>query len=103
MLEGFEEHFAKFKEEWEAASEVSPNLKWAIFPMGDEEIEFETAKRLMTLFSNLEGFIYFKEGQDPEIVVKALKDMLYEYEKRTKKDEIALAADQNEYKLHLGS
>jgi hypothetical protein len=80
---------------------LSENVKWAIFPTGDEEIEFQAAKRLMSLFNNLEGFIYFKEDQDPQIIVKALEDVLSEYKKRVK-DKLATAAEKEGYELHLG-
>jgi hypothetical protein len=103
VYKGIEENVEIFKDDWEKATAVSPHLKWAIFPVGAEEVEFQAAKRLMELFDNLEGFIYFKEGQDPKMVVRALEDMLAEYKARTKSDKIALAAEQHEYELHLGS
>jgi hypothetical protein len=101
MFKGLDENLEAFKEEWGRASQISERIKWAIFPTGEEEIEFQAAKQLMRLFDNLQGFIYFKEDQDPKVIVKALEDVLAEYKKRTK-DKIATAAEEEGYKLHLG-
>lgn len=101
MLEGLEEHLEVFKEEWSSANEISSNLKWAIFPVGSEEIEFQAAKQLMHLFENLEGFIYFKEGQDPSVIVRALEDMLSQY-KKSAKDKLVTATKKDGYTLTYG-
>jgi hypothetical protein len=102
MFKGLDENLEAFKEEWNNASQISDRIKWAIFPTGDEEVEFQAAKQLMRLFDNLQGFIYFKEEQDPNVVIKALEDVLAEYKTRTTKDKIATAAAKEGYELHLG-
>ena len=97
-----EEHLKIFEEQWAAARELSENLTWAIFPIGNKEIEFQAAKYLMNIFPHLEGFIYFKEDQDPEIVVQALEDVLEQYRGRNK-DRLATAVAENNYQLNFGA
>ena len=98
-----EEAVARFSEEWEKASGLSPNLTWAIFPMGNGEIEFQTAQHLLEMFEHLPGILYVKEDTDPKLIIRWAEEIKKHYEEEMKKEQLALAAEKGGYRLNLGS
>lgn len=98
-----EEAVERFADEWEIASSLTPNLKWAIFPTGNKDIELQAATHLMALFNNVTGFVYLKDPTaDHSKVIASLEELLADYKEKAGV-ELAAAAEENDYKLHIGS
>jgi len=90
-----------FEENWEHATSVSENLKWAIFPVGDVTIETQAAKTLLGMFPNLPGLLYVREDTDPELVIKWANAIIEQYKEKLEV-KLASAAEESGYSLHLG-
>ena len=97
-----EDAVEKFAKSWKEASALSPNLTWAIFPVGDQEIEFKTAQHLLDMFTNLPGILYMKPGTDPADAITWAKAIQKHYEEKLQ-TKLATAADKSDFQLHLGS
>lgn len=97
-----DELFEQFKIEWEAASKVSPNLKWAIFPLGDPQLELQAAHKLLKMFENVSGILFTENDKTPEQIIEWAKSIQKQYEEKPEHD-LVKAAEESGYVLHKGS
>ena len=96
-----EELFEKFKEEWDTASKLSPNLRWAIFPVGDPQLELSAATEVLKLFKSVSGILYTESGNTNEAIVAWAKAIQEKYEGK-EETRLSKAAEEHGYMLHLG-
>lgn len=103
-----EDQVKKFQEEWERASKLSPNLVWAIFPVGDKEIEVQAVRALMGLFENIDVLVHAKEDaliteSDMTAVITELELSLASLKaQRSARFEKTLASANDEYVIRKG-
>jgi len=102
MSTNLEEDVALFREHWGALTALSENLKWAIFPVGTTEIEFQAVKSLMGMFTHLDAFVFFKDEQDPNKIIIALEKILADYKEKAS-HKLAAAAQESGFELVTGA